>query len=66
VDGLLSCNLSNWDFQNQTLNLNSLTEAFLEYIPVGKEGILVFFGGNSPISTVVSWLPLFYRQNNVH
>lgn len=58
VARLLSCNLSNWVFQSQILPLNPFTGAFLEYIPVGKKGILVFFGGkNDSTPTVVSGLP---------
>jgi hypothetical protein len=58
VARLLSCNLSNCVFQSQILPLNPFTWAFLEYIPVGKKGILVFFGGKSGSTpTVVSGLP---------
>ena len=57
VARLLSCNLSNWVFQSQLLPLNRFTWAFLQYIPVGKKGILVFFGGkNDATPTVVSRL----------
>jgi len=63
VDGLLSCDLSNWRFQNHTLPLNSLSGLFLEYLPVGKSGILVFFGGRNSTVTVGCH---FCQQNGVH
>jgi len=63
VDGLLSCNLSKWNFKNKTIPWHSAAGAFLEYIPVGKKGVLVFFGGNSSTSTLVGAFSSFTLDN---
>jgi hypothetical protein len=47
VTGLVSFNFSDLSWKNETILGQSTVGGFMEYVPVGKKGILVAFGGEN-------------------